>query len=236
MKFMGSKRRLVKHILPIMLENRKPGQFWVEPFVGGGNMIENVEGNRIGADINKWVIEALTAIRDCPQELPKNNQEFTKEDYQKLRESDDYCFKGYAGFVFSFGAIWMSNWAHNNRNSDYVAEAYRSAQKQSPKLQGVDLICSDYLDLYIPPNSIIYCDPPYKGTAKYKNTHFDHEVFWDWVRVKSKKHTVFVSEYTAPDDFKCLWEKLLVNELNKETDKRIQTERLFIYRFNDGDI
>lgn len=45
MKYMGSKRRVAKYILPIMLAERKPDQWWVEPFVGGGNMIDKVEGN-----------------------------------------------------------------------------------------------------------------------------------------------------------------------------------------------
>jgi DNA adenine methylase len=51
MKYMGSKNRIAKYILPIMLAERKPDQWWVEPFVGGGNMIDKVDGNRIGAAI-----------------------------------------------------------------------------------------------------------------------------------------------------------------------------------------
>ena len=43
MKYMGSKRRIAKYILPIMLEHRAPNQWWVEPFVGGGNMIDKVD-------------------------------------------------------------------------------------------------------------------------------------------------------------------------------------------------
>ena len=35
MKYMGSKNRIAKYILPIMLKDRKPNQYWVEPFVGG---------------------------------------------------------------------------------------------------------------------------------------------------------------------------------------------------------
>lgn len=46
---MGSKRRIAKDILPIILENRTPEQFYVEPFVGGANMIDKVQGKRIGA-------------------------------------------------------------------------------------------------------------------------------------------------------------------------------------------
>jgi DNA adenine methylase len=39
MQYMGNKNRIAKHLLPVMLPYRKPGQWWVEPFVGGGNMI-----------------------------------------------------------------------------------------------------------------------------------------------------------------------------------------------------
>ena len=42
MQYLGSKKRMVKHILPIMLEQRKEKMVWVEPFVGGANMIGNV--------------------------------------------------------------------------------------------------------------------------------------------------------------------------------------------------
>ena len=40
MKYMGSKNRIAKYILPIMLESRAEGMTWVEPFVGGANMID----------------------------------------------------------------------------------------------------------------------------------------------------------------------------------------------------
>ena len=58
MKYMGSKNRIAKEILPIMLKER--GQrTWVEPFVGGANMIDKVQGERIGADLNEYVIAYL---------------------------------------------------------------------------------------------------------------------------------------------------------------------------------
>jgi DNA adenine methylase len=100
---MGSKNLIAKEILPIML-NERGSRTWVEPFVGGGNMIDKVKGNRIGADINPYLIDALLAIRDSVSDLPKNNQEFTEDDYKALRKSDDdYKYKGYAGFAFSYG-------------------------------------------------------------------------------------------------------------------------------------
>jgi len=38
MKYTGSKRRVAKEILPIILKDRQLNQWYVEPFVGGGNL------------------------------------------------------------------------------------------------------------------------------------------------------------------------------------------------------
>ena len=64
MKYMGSKAKHAKEILPIILKDRKPEQWYVEPFVGGGNIIDKVSGHRLGADSNEFVICALETIRD----------------------------------------------------------------------------------------------------------------------------------------------------------------------------
>lgn len=233
MKYMGSKNRLAKEIMPIMLKER--GQrTWVEPFVGGGNMIDKVQGKRIGADINHYVIEALTAIRDCVCDLPKNNKEFTEADYKALRRSDEYKYKGYAGFAFSYGGKWLGGWSRTDKTGvkqrDYVNEAYKNALNQSPLLQGVRLLNSSYLDLSIPDNSLIYCDPPYEGTTRYKDD-FNHDVFWQWCRDMSNKgHIVFVSEYNAPSDFECVWQKEIVSSLTQDTGSKKAVEKLFKYK------
>lgn len=229
MKYMGSKNRIAKEILPIMLEKRE-NRTWVEPFVGGANMIDKVQGKRIGADINPYLIDALIAIRDCVGDLPKNNKDFTEADYKALRQSDNYKYKGYAGFAFSYSGKWLGGWRRDGLNKrDYVNESYKNAINQSPLLQGVRLVNESYLDLQIPENSLIYCDPPYEGTTKYKDD-FNHSEFWDWCRQKAKEgHIVFVSEYNAPNDFKCVWEKTIVSSLTKDTGSKVATERLFLY-------
>jgi DNA adenine methylase len=230
MKYMGSKNRIAKHILPIMLAERKPNQWWVEPFVGGANTIDKVQGKRLGADINQYSIDALIAIRDCVSDLPKNNKDFTEAEYKTLRKSDDYKYKGYAGFAFSYGGKWLGGWRRDGLNKrDYVSESYRNAVNQSPNLQGVRLVNESYLDLQIPDNSLIYCDPPYEGTTKYKDV-VNHVVFWQWCREKVKQgHTVFVSEYNAPDDFDCVWQKEVVSGL-RDTGNKKAVEKLFRYK------
>jgi DNA adenine methylase len=229
MKYMGSKTRIAKEILPIMLKNRTSNQYWVEPFVGGANMIDKVDGNRIGADINKYLIEALIAIRDDIDLLPKNNKEFTEDDYKKLKLSDDYKYKGFAGFAYSYSGKWLGGWSRDGLNKrDYVSEAYKNALKQSQYLKDINFVNSSYESLEIPDNSIIYCDPPYKDTTAYKTNLFDHEKFWQWVTNKiNDGHTVFVSEYTAPDDFKCIWQKKIVSSLTKNTGLKKGLEKLF---------
>lgn len=75
--------------------------------------------------------------------------------------------------------------------------------------------------------SIIYCDPPYANTTKYKDK-FDSEKFYEWCRQrKSDGHTVFVSEYTAPEDFELVFEKEQSSALPVNTSSLIRTERLY---------
>ncbi|NRB83319.1 MAG: hypothetical protein HRU49_06050 [Winogradskyella sp.] len=50
MKYMGSKARFAKDLLPIILKDRKPNQVYLEPFAGGMNMTDKVDGMRIAND------------------------------------------------------------------------------------------------------------------------------------------------------------------------------------------
>ena len=77
---MGSKNRIAKHLLPIMLENRD-GRTWIEPFVGGANMIDKVDGKRIGADFNEYVISLFVGIQNGF--IPPN--EVSEEEYKQVR-------------------------------------------------------------------------------------------------------------------------------------------------------
>ena len=98
-------------------------------------------------------------------------------------------------------------------------------------LQGVVLMVKSYRELIIPPEAIIYCDPPYEGTTGYSNkSAFNHSDFWQWCRDKSDEgHTVFISEYNAPDDFICVWSKEHYTRANKDNNKDPRTEKLFTY-------
>ena len=237
---MGSKGRLAKHLLPIILKNRGPEQWYIEPFVGGGNMIANVDGLRIGYDANPFAIKALEFIRD--EVLPTDNGEFTERDYKYCQQAvragaTPTGLVSYALFSFSFGGKFSGGWARNSKNRDYVAQQYRSCTKQKSKIKGVVFSAETYINAIIPASSIIYCDPPYAKTTGCKDT-INHDDFWAWCREKAiEGHKVFISEYNAPDDFVCLWEKeqrvVMSNTGNSKNLKSI--EKLFIHESQAGE-
>ncbi len=208
MKYMGSKNRIAKHILPIMLKAAQDAGIttWVEPFVGGANIIDKVPSNfkRIGYDLNPHTVAALIAIRDMVDQLPES---FTFEQRKFYKEQPAEPLTSWACIVTSFGADLKGGYAREKGSDDttFVGYGKRNAQKQSPKLQGVELIHGNYEDIS-PVNCLIYCDPPYQGTTGYKTGTFDHNKFWDWCRQVSERNVVFISEYNAPDGFECVWE------------------------------
>lgn len=228
MKYVGSKNRYAKDLLPIILKDRQPGQWYVEPFVGGFNMIDKVTGNRIGNDSHYYLIELFKAVQNgwIPPDKVSEDEWIRTRDYKEKYPS---YLVGFIGYGCSYSGKWFGGYARGNDNDNiprnYAGESKRNLLKQVPGLQGIKITNSNYLDLDIPPNSIIYCDPPYKDTTKYRD-NFDHEIFWGWIE-GLKGHQVFVSEYHAPNEFMCIWEKKVNNTLVRHTGAKQGIERLF---------
>ena len=115
------------------------------------------------------------------------------------------CF---VGFNSSFGGKWWGGYAATSKGDNYTARGKRVLLKQIKNLKDVKFTCLNYLDMIIDEPSIIYCDPPYKGTTVYAgNGKFDYDVFYKWCIDKAKNgNTVFISEYSMPEDFEILIE------------------------------
>ena len=105
MKYMGSKARIAKHILPIMLEEAEKHGITtlVEPMVGGANMIDKVPDTfeRIGYDLNDHVIHALIDIREQPEKLFDSFSKELRDFHKKGKAKSLYS---HACIVTSFGA------------------------------------------------------------------------------------------------------------------------------------
>lgn len=229
LKYMGSKSRHAKYILPIILKDKKENQYYVEPFVGGANVIEHVSGLRIGSDVNKALITTL----DYASKGWIPPRYFTEQEYKDVKKinNENDPLTEYAAFALSYGGKYFGGWCRDSAGKrNYVEEAYRNAVKQFPKLIDANFICSQYDELKIPDDSIIYCDPPYESTTNYKNSNFDHAKFWSWCLEKSKTNKVFVSEYSAPIEWESVWEKEVNSSLTKNTGSKKATEKLFTLR------
>lgn len=233
MKYMGSKARFAKEILGIVLKDRLPGQNYVEPFAGGMNMVCHATGNRVANDVHPYLIPMWEALVGgwIPEKV-------AKETYYAIRKNPEIYpmhLVGWVGFNCSYSGKWWGGFAGETKTKlgtvrDYQAEAIKNVLAQVPSIKGVKFTNKSYLELVIPDNSIVYCDPPYAGTTEYAHA-FDHTGFWSWVRnLKQQGHTAFVSEYSAPADFTCVWEKEAKSSLSANGTcggNKVSVERLF---------
>ncbi len=233
MKYMGSKSRIAAQILPIILADRKMEQHYVEPFCGGCNIIDKVPGPRIAGDLNPYLIAMWDGLRcDWPRSywIPKEKYDLARTDYRNGTNCHFSDFEiGWIGWMASFnGRFFDGGDSGSSGGRDYIREQIRNTESQIERIREVEFFASDYSLLPIPAESIIYCDIPYAGTKQYDvSRQFDHARFWEWAAGKKNLgHTVFVSEYTAPEGIECVWSKEVTNALCPNITHR-PTEKLF---------
>ena len=241
---MGSKARIAKHILPIILKDRKDGQWYVEPFVGGANTIAKVNGKRLGSDANKYLIAMFKGLQDdCSREFSRSKAHYdlVRAEYNSginFNFTDFYI--GYVGFMASANGRFFDGGYSGTSNTkigtqrNYIDESVRGMEKHIANIKDIDFTCSDYTDLSVPAESIIYCDIPYENTKQYAfSKGFNYVRFWNWARLMiSEGHKVFISEYNAPDDFVCVWEQEVKSSLSangKAGGSKASTEKLFVH-------
>lgn len=240
MKYMGSKRRLWSEISPIILSGRTPNQVYVEPFCGGCNSLCQVDGRRIASDVNPYLIAMLKSlVADKPQIYPISKETYVRA-RAAYRNNDLTEFSlsdlGWIGFMASFnGKFYDGGYSGNNVESkagigparNYIDEAIRNVLNDIDRLKGVIFKCCSYDELIIPKGSIIYCDPPYRGTTEYTTGGFDYDRFYDWCkRMSNRGNKVYISEYWMPSEFTEIWHKEVKAHVNFEKKKTVQ-EKLF---------
>ena len=228
---MGSKARHAKEIIPFLMDGHNKNKPYVEPFVGGGNLFSLVPNEiKWGNDINEYAVALLDAIGNASYIPPSQVSELDYQICKAYPGKFPKCYVGFLAFCCSYAGKFWGGYARGEDSyglpRNFAAEQVRSLEKQRFGLSGAVFSSVNYLDLEIPEGSTIYCDPPYFGTTKYK-IDFDHEQFWVWVKEKSERNRVFVSEYSAPDWATCVWEKRVTNSLTRETGARVGLERLF---------
>lgn len=240
MKYVGSKNRLAKELAPIIQSyvNDPSIKGYIEPFVGGANMIDKIVcDKKLGFDSHKYLIALLEKARTEPQDFPTN---FTENFYNDVRlNKDKYAnwIVGLVGFC-SFGAKWFGGYPRGYKEDkitprDIVNESIRNLLKQAsnPNFKSCRFYNKSFQSL--PKDKIkgyvIYCDPPYRDTTKYSTSDFPYDEFYQWCRDMSKDNIVLISEYNMPEDFECIWSKTLKCSLNKNS-RSDKLEKLFVYK------
>lgn len=247
MKYIGSKSRIASEIISVMQADIDKASAYIEPFVGGANVIDKVNHPlRIGIDGNPYLIAMWQAIQK-DWEPPET---ITKEEYEWIKKNRNKNFfkKHFVGFVghnCSFSGDWFAGYAGTNEpNRNRCLEAKNNILKQKDLLKEVKFLYGHYKNCqknrYVPfhakltGRNVYYCDPPYYEGHIYKGSDydFDHPTFWDWCRKRAIKDIVYVSDYYAPTDFQLVWEKEITVNAHQNQSKKA-TEKLFRLSYNN---
>jgi DNA adenine methylase len=226
LQYFGGKQRIAKELAAFLLPFQETHKYFYEPFVGGCNIIPLMKGERFASDKNEYLIDMYIAL----QQNWNPPQNITKEEYEYIKnnKNENKALTGFVGIGCSYSGKWFGGLAKNNTPRNYCLNAYNSLMRLKPLIADIKFKYLDYKDAH-PKRNLIYCDPPYAGTTKYGAIgDFNSDEFWNVMRLWSKNNTVFISEYNAPEDFKCVWKKETKLDIkNKDGEKELRIEKLF---------
>lgn len=230
MRYLGGKTRNAKAIAEVLQKYRK-GRTYLEPFCGGLSVTVRMDGDIILNDLHDGLINLYKAIQKDEFDYPIDL--ISQEEYKKLKKENDLSnpLTTFVGHGLSYAGKWWGGYDTyylKRGKPNAVQNMTINSLKKKFSLSHIKnalFTCESY-DKLEPDNMLIYCDPPYKGTTMdYISNQFDSDQFWDTMRKWSKNNTVIISEFNAPSDFKCIWEKPYKVQMSKE--QKLVTEKLF---------
>ena len=226
MRYHRGKSNIASSIIPfihsyIILNNVDT---YIEPFVGGANIIDKVQcSKKFGYDNNKYLIALFRHLQnggELPESISREQYTDARVHYNaKDKYYPDWYF-GAIGFLSGTCAKLFDKCYTDTESSHYIEER-QNILDQMKYLSDVTFDTCDYREIE-PHKALIYCDPPYAGIKGHSKVtkEFNHKEFWDKMREWSKDNIVIISEENAPDDFDVIWEQ--------DEDKK-STEKLFIH-------
>ena len=99
--------------------------------------------------------------------------------------------------------------------------------EQLQQLDGIlTLNCGSYIDYKHQRGDVVYCDPPYEGTAQYDESGFNHKAFYDWAF--TQPYPVYFSSYEISDcRFCALWSTKKQSLFNSAKSYLQKTEYIY---------
>jgi|SRR3990172_2815062 len=237
MKYHGGKAKLAPKFAPFLIEAlaKHDGRFF-EPFVGGFNIVPVIHDHvrqALCCDAHPGLITMWKAVQDGSFDPPGT---VTREEYNALNLARDWTnpLTAFAAFGCSFSAKEFGGYASGDTRyavpRSYATEARNGILRKAKAMDRVVFMNENYEDMS-DENAVVYCDPPYANTTKYKTNAFDHSAFVKWCEwLVYRGCTVFVSEFEAPSaDWNCVWEfernvSMAIGAGHKRTERLFKLE------------
>lgn len=242
MRYLGGKHKIGEEISKKMVKLHPPLTVdgYLEPFCGSLGVFKYMTQynykTAIASDIQPDLIEMWKQVQNNTIVVPEDVDETEYNRLKLLNNRVPCAKKAMVGFFLSFGGKYFGGFApkwEKKDGKDYLQTLKNGIEKMKPLIQRENVFFqhSSYLE-WKPKNMVIYCDPPYKNTEKYtanaKHGDFDHDLFWDTMRLWSKDNYVYVSEQSAPPDFKSLWSHQKKRTLsNNLKNRKVKIEHLY---------
>jgi len=221
LKWAGGKRRVIRHIIPIM--GRYKFNRYFEPFLGGGALFFATQPEHsVLSDTNEELINCYTYVRDYPELVIRQlkTMKNTEEDYYRIRSeqpTDDLVRAARVIYLttLSFNGIYRLN-LRGEFNVPYGHKVHLNPCDEtrimavSNALRNAQILCSDFEAIVenAQRGDLIYFDPPYtiihgNGFVKYNSNVFTWE---DQIRLANTARRlvqrgchVIVSNADAPE-------------------------------------
>ena len=240
MAYVGGKKKCADHIIELLNLPKFDNMDYLEPFVGYAHVLRRVKNKKsyTGNDVNALLITLLKNIQ-LGKHRPFPN--ITREQWLKYKNQPPNSVsinRAIAAFAYSFRGAEFKSYTHKSHGRNYPEERlkYYDELNSNENFNKTKLMNYDYRKLK-PKGKLIYCDPPYVNTHGGYNSWavFDTNEFWEFMRKWSKDNIVYISETTAPPDFKCVAKREKLNFMKplKAGESRVsRVERLFTYAPN----
>lgn len=209
MRYLGGKSKIAKRIAEVLRpELEKVGGLFIEPFVGGFNLVPHLQDYISTAYCSDIHSDLISLYKDA-QNGWRPPETITEDQYKTLKMETYSPLRTLASFTASFGGKEWGGFARDRKTGrDIPAEGCRNFSAKIEHMKKCVFSTGGYADILLPEECLVYCDPPYSGTTGYKTGNFDSESFYDWCeKITTPNRVVYVSEFSAPTYWEVVYEK-----------------------------
>ena len=171
-------------------------------------------------NISRLEFEKLTGLFIDDYYLSKDSIQDRRIDIQRLFTAQNNSFKEKISDYTNTRGGNVRSISQQLQQLEQLERLHQLKQLQNLQISNLSY---EQVKIETPINeTIIYCDPPYKGTGKYQKD-IDHDKFLEWV--KNSPYKIYVSSYEF--DLPCVFELSHKSSLSATNNSKKVVEKLF---------